>query len=65
MAYFRICPTCGSHLDPGETCTDCRNKEDAAPVLQHRDGKAEKVLEGSDSASYDTEDWGGIQDGKI
>lgn len=22
MAYFRICPNCGSHLDPGERC-DC------------------------------------------
>lgn len=56
MAYFRICPTCGSHLDPGETCTDCRNKEDAAHgATNTTDGKAEKVLEGSDSASYDTE----------
>ena len=22
MAFFRICPGCGSNLDPGETC-DC------------------------------------------
>lgn len=22
MAYFKICPHCGSHLDPGEIC-DC------------------------------------------
>ena len=23
MAFFRICPDCGAHLDPGESC-DCR-----------------------------------------
>ena len=22
MAYYNICPSCGSNLDPGETC-DC------------------------------------------
>lgn len=30
MSYFRVCPYCGSHLDPGEIC-DCRGKE-GAPV---------------------------------
>ncbi len=24
MAYYRICPDCGAHLDPGESCEDCR-----------------------------------------
>lgn len=56
MSYYRTCPHCGAHLDPGESCTDCQNKEEAAPVLQHRDGKAEKVLNGSDSASHDIKD---------
>lgn len=23
MSYYRICPTCGAHLDPGERCCDC------------------------------------------
>ena len=23
MAYYRVCPDCGAHLDPGEKC-DCR-----------------------------------------
>lgn len=23
MAYYRTCPHCGAHLDPGESC-DCR-----------------------------------------
>lgn len=25
MAYYRECPTCGAHLDPGERC-DCAEK---------------------------------------
>ena len=29
MSYFRVCPHCGAHLDPGEVCTDCRSKEKA------------------------------------
>ena len=32
MSYYRICPDCGSSLDPGERC-DCQDKEEAAPVL--------------------------------
>lgn len=46
---YRICPSCGAALDPGEHC-DCRDikksqapkkkrKKKAAPVLQHQDGK--------------------------
>jgi len=27
--YYRICPDCGAHLDPGEIC-DCLGKENAA-----------------------------------
>lgn len=26
MPYFRECPKCGAHLDPGESC-DCENLE--------------------------------------
>lgn len=29
MSYFRTCPHCGAHLDPGEVC-DCQCKEEAA-----------------------------------
>ena len=32
MSYFRICPLCGAALDPGEACSDC--KEKAAPELE-------------------------------
>lgn len=28
--YFRVCPYCGAHLDPGESC-DCTEIEEAAP----------------------------------
>lgn len=40
MSYYRICPDCGSHLDPGERC-DCQDEENAAPVLEHQSGKAD------------------------
>lgn len=26
MAYYKTCPNCGAHLDPGETC-DCETEE--------------------------------------
>lgn len=29
MSYFRECPLCGAHLDPGERC-DCGDRERAA-----------------------------------
>lgn len=25
MAYYNICPDCGAHLDPGESC-DCQDR---------------------------------------
>lgn len=25
--YYRTCPDCGAHLDPGEVC-DCQTEED-------------------------------------
>lgn len=43
MSYYRVCPLCGAALDPGERC-DCQDKEEAAPVLQHQNGRVEKVL---------------------
>lgn len=27
MAYFKVCPYCGSNLDPGEKC-DCREERE-------------------------------------
>lgn len=28
MSYYRTCPDCGAHLDPGEIC-DCKDAEGA------------------------------------
>lgn len=33
MSYFKTCPHCGAHLDPGEIC-DCRDKKKPPPALQ-------------------------------
>lgn len=50
MPYWRECPCCGAHLDPGEQC-DCRSGEEAARNYKEkaalgatntRDGKAER-----------------------
>lgn len=42
MAYYRECPACGAHLDPGERCTECadRAKEHGA---ERAGASAEKV----------------------
>lgn len=47
MAYFKTCPDCGAHLDPGERC-GC-NKE-APRLLQQsgaQDGQKRKPANGS------------------
>lgn len=31
MAYYNICPDCGAHLDPGETC-DCKEEKERESV---------------------------------
>ncbi len=36
MAQFRVCPTCGANLDPGERCTDCAEKK-KRPSPLHRE----------------------------
>ena len=38
---YRICPHCGSYLDPGERC-DC-SIEKAAPVMRTPEAAKEKV----------------------
>ena len=51
MPYYRICPQCHAYLDFGERC-DCKDKEEAAPVLEHRDGqKVESELPNPHSTS--------------
>ncbi len=53
MSYYRTCPNCGSHLDPGEVC-DCRDKERAAQgAANTQDGEAEQI-KSAVSVSNDT-----------
>lgn len=54
MNYYRTCPHCGAHLDPGEGC-DCRAKEEAPAGAANTDeGGAEQNL-AAVSASIATE----------
>lgn len=39
MSYWRTCPICGAHLDPGEPC-DCQDIKKSAPGATNTgDGK--------------------------
>lgn len=40
MSYYRICPDCGAHLDPGERC-DCKEKA-ASEAGTFESGKGQK-----------------------
>lgn len=42
MSYYRVCPLCGCHLDPGERC-DCGKKKSAAPVCNTGTAKVEAL----------------------
>ena len=35
--YYKTCPNCGAHLDPGELC-DCLEKEEGRPVKEAPNG---------------------------
>lgn len=54
MGYYRICPQCGSHLDPGESC-DCIKEKAAASAANTDNGKVEKGLQTVFSTSMITE----------
>ena len=46
MPYYRICPNCGSHIDPGEVC-DCRadlEKEDFSTIMQRTPAERSELL---------------------
>lgn len=36
MAYFKVCPGCGGHLDPGEKCSCQRQKGQEREALEKR-----------------------------
>lgn len=41
MSYYRVCPWCGAHLDPGELC-DCKK---APPPVTQTPGAADDTME--------------------
>jgi len=43
MSYFKVCPICGSHIDPGESCADCRDKKTPAGAANTDEGGVEHV----------------------
>ena len=61
MSYYRTCPSCGAHLDPGERC-DCREDEKALVSATNTDkGEVEQGLTDTASASYDPRNGGNLQ----
>lgn len=36
MEYYRTCPICGAHLDPGEKC-DCQEPDELESYLSEGD----------------------------
>lgn len=55
MSYYRTCPHCGAHLDPGEVC-DCWEKEKGLPGAVNTEQAAggKQTLTSSDSTSHDS-----------
>ena len=53
MSYYRTCPRCEAHLDPGERC-DCQEKT-APSAANTESGKADRSDQ-TVSASNDTTD---------
>ena len=41
--YYKTCPNCGAHLDPGEIC-DCSEKKKGRPVREAPNGHGEKDM---------------------
>ncbi len=60
MNYYRVCPNCGAHLDPGESC-DCQRKTKAPVSAANADeGRVEQSLT-TVSTSNDTREMEGLQ----
>lgn len=55
MSYYRTCPNCGAHLDPGKAC-DCQDNEKAPVSAANTDkGKVEQGFPYTVSTSSITE----------
>ncbi len=42
MAYYNVCPLCGSNLDPGEKC-DCQKAQEAKREGEKKGGKNPEI----------------------
>lgn len=51
MSYFKTCPHCGAHLDPGETC-DCLDKKKAPASSAKADEGGVEQITTAVSTSY-------------
>ena len=61
MSYYKTCPHCGAHLDPGETC-DCRdNKKTALDAANIQSGTVEQSLSDTVSTSNINENGGFVK----
>ena len=61
MSYYKTCPHCGAHLDPGEVC-DCREtKKTALDATNIQDGGVEQGLTDAVSTSTITENGGFVK----
>ncbi|MBE6984882.1 MAG: hypothetical protein E7434_04590 [Ruminococcaceae bacterium] len=50
MSYYRVCPYCGCHLDPGEVC-DCQKERAAPDATNIESGKVDSDLPDHGSTS--------------
>ena len=55
MPYYRTCPYCGAHLDPGERC-GCQDNENAPASATNTDKGGVEHVETGVSTSNDTTD---------
>lgn len=61
MSYYKTCPHCGAHLDPGETC-DCRdNEKTALDAANIQSGMVEQSLSDTVSTSTINENGGFVK----
>lgn len=44
MAYYNICPDCGSNLDPGEKCTCRQEKEKCIQMMRKQEEKMQNIM---------------------
>ena len=60
MNYYKVCPYCGCHLDPGEVC-DCDKKEAVVSATNADNGKAGFGNEAHFPASNISDNFGGFK----